>query len=190
MYIDIFVKLGVRRFSHWFVYLSLKQSGRHTIMSALEDFKAEVDKFIHFMNERLKTYHLNTDEEYDAVIDNLVVEYYRIGNRALVFGDVEWYEETLDEHDGKNPYSMIHCYDGAWAGEQRDNSYPREHTCFAHSSDSKYNATITTIIVGARPPSGYVYRELLSKTNLYIPQFFLEYIEDTVTDDYHYVCDP
>jgi hypothetical protein len=159
-------------------------------MGALEDFKEEVDKFIQFMNDRLKTYHLDTDEEYDAVIDNLVVEYYRNSNRALVFGGIEWYEETLDERGGKNPYSMCHSYDGAWAGEQRDRSYPREHTCLADSADGKYEVVITTIIVDARPPSGYVYKELLSKTNLFIPQFFLSHIENTVTDERHYDCDP
>lgn len=159
-------------------------------MGELEDFKAEVDNFIKFMNDRLKTYHLNTDEEYDAVIDNLVVEYYRNSNKALVFEDMEWYEETLDERDGKNPYSMSHGYDGAWRGEQRDRAYPREHTDYIESIDGRYHATITTIIVAARPPSGYRYKELLSKTNMFIPQFFLENISDRVTYKDYYECEP
>jgi hypothetical protein len=158
-------------------------------MVALEDFKAEVDKFIHFMNERLKTYHLDTDEEYDVVIDNLVLEYYRNESKALVFCDIYGYEDPLDEIDRNEPFSIGHSYDGAWAGEQRDNSYPREHTCYADSEDGRYDAVIKTIDVIAKPPSGWLFKELISKTNLFIPQFFLQYITDNKTYKQHYEAD-
>jgi hypothetical protein len=151
-------------------------------MGALEDFKSEVDKFIQFMNDRLKTYHLDTDEEYDTIIDNLVVEYYRNGNRVLVFDDMEWYEETLSERGGKNPYSMIHCYEDD-CGQPRGRACPREHTCFIDSADGRYDATITTIATLETP---YLYKKIISTTGLFIPQFFLESIRKCATGKYLY----
>lgn len=148
-------------------------------MGSFEDFKSEVDKFIHFLNDRLKSCHLDTDEEYDAVIDNLIIEYYKSGNRALVFDGMEYYEENLDKYNGNNPYSIIHCYEAEF-GEPRDRTYPREHTCFMESVDGRYEAVITTILILDNMP--YLYKKLVSNSSLFIPQFFIEYIEDTVRD--------
>jgi hypothetical protein len=151
-------------------------------MGSFEDFKSEVDKFIHFLNDRLKSCHLDTDEEYDAVIDNLIIEYYKSGNRALVFDGMEYYEENLDKYNGKNPYDIIHRYTDKWK-EPRDRCCPREHTCFIESLCGSYEAVITTISIMEMP---YLYKKLLSSIGLFIPQFFIETISATGPHKYLY----
>ena len=154
-------------------------------MGALEEFKAEIDKFIQFMNERLKLHHLDTDEEYDAVIDNLVVEYYRSGNEVLVFDDMEMYEYFLGDNNYRNEYEMFHGYKDD-RGQPRDRACPREHTDVIKSADGRYEAIITTIAIMETP---YLYKKLIAITGLFIPQFFLDRISDSKTYKDHYKAD-
>ena len=141
-------------------------------METFEEFKRNIEKFIYFLNERMKLYHLETDEEYDEVIDSVIIEYYRNGNRDLVFYDMEYFEENLERYDGKNPYSITHCCTDEW-GRPRGKNCPREHTCSVESVDGMYEADITTIAIMFRP---YLYKKLLTDNNIFIPQFFLETI--------------
>jgi hypothetical protein len=45
-------------------------------MEKYEEFKREIDKFIDFLNNRMKTYEFDSGEEYDAIIDKAIIEYY------------------------------------------------------------------------------------------------------------------
>ena len=142
-------------------------------MTEYKEFKSEVDKFIDFMNNRMKTYDFYSAEEYDNVIDKTIIEYYRGGNTSLVFYDMEYFEENLDKYGGVNPYSITHCYADEWGGP-RDGTCPREHTLDIKSICGEYEACITTITLMHRP---YLYKKLLTKYNIFIPQFFLLNIE-------------
>jgi len=159
-------------------------------MVVLEDFKAEVEKYIHFMNERLKTYHLDTEEEYDDVIDNLKVEYFRSDNKSHVFQDMECYEEEIiDEEDEiwlKNHQGMTHACEDEW-GQPIDKRYPRIHQDYLTSADGSYDASITTLSYVCRAWYSYLYKNNnLSNTKLFIPYFFIERITDNAIHKYHY----
>jgi hypothetical protein len=141
-------------------------------MEKYNEFKSEVDKFIDFMNSQVNKYNFKSDEEYDDVVDKTIIEYYRDGNRTLIFYDMEYFEENLEDYDGVNPYSITHRYTDEW-GEPRDKTCPREHTLEVESVDCEYEAIITTIALRHVP---YLYKKRLTEKNIIIPHFFLESI--------------
>ena len=154
-----------------------------------EEFKSEVDKFIEFLNNRVKTYEFNSEEEYDKVIDKAVIEYYRAGNRALVFDDMDWFEENLEEYEGVNSYSMIHSYTNRWEQIERPRGlFPREHTDFVKSINGEYEAVITTL---SNPGFRfYVFEKMLTPNNIFIPQFLLESIHKCGNSGFLYQINP
>jgi len=146
-----------------------------------EEFKKELDKFVEYLNERTKRYDFENEEDYDDVIEKSIIEYYRSGNRSLVFDGMEYYEENLEI----NPYKYaIHRNTDDHYKVRRDDTLPREHLIFIESPGDKFRATITTLTrVKLRH---YVFKRLTGKNNNFIPCFFIDEIEQPRTSKYLY----
>ncbi|AGE52394.1 hypothetical protein PBCVCvsA1_055R [Paramecium bursaria Chlorella virus CvsA1] len=127
-------------------------------MDFLEEFKTDVKKLIEHLNEEVRKYEFEKEEEYDPIIGKIIYDYCKQCDTLLIGYVVNsvFYDESED-------YLTKYC-----GSKHVEDDMPRDYFDYIMSKDMMYEAGIGTIIM--TKDNMYVYK------NGKYPTFILENI--------------
>lgn len=95
----------------------------------MQEFKISVDDFVKILNDKVKIYEFENEMKYDAVIEDIVREYF-MTNNDITLNSIYLYEGCICDHSN---IRGIHI--------------PREHRIYLLSKDGKYEACVSTLAI-------------------------------------------